>query len=393
MLNHIFKATPLIFLFIWVGTGVFAQNRTDTNEEDYSSDSLVSEAGRVRAFYPLPIISASPETSLRLGAVGVFLFRKEGQHPNTQLSSLRVPISYTLNKQFKAQVDFSYYSNYNMNILYGQLQWFNFPLLFWGVGSETPNSNEEIYTTQTANVDLYYLRRLKGNFFGGFVYKLLNSRITQKEEGGLLAQPGTIVGSDGGFTSGLGIRFRYDTRDNNMSAAKGVYLDAHVSTYQPWLGSDFSYTQLRFDGRKFFRPFKKHVLALQLEVVDTWGDPSFENMALLGGKMIMRGHYEGRYRDNTYYAAQVEYRLPLWRQNWIDNSKSLNFFERLGLVGFFGVGDVANSFGAFRLSEIKFSGGFGLRYLALPDERINIRLDFGFGTQTPGVYFQIREAF
>ena len=186
---------------------------------------------------------------------------------------------------------------------------------------------------------------------------------------------------------------RYDTRDNNLSAADGIYLDFRLSTYQFWAGSDFSYTQLRFDARKYFQPFKKHVLATQIFLVDTWGDPSFENLALLGGKTIMRGHYEGRYRDNAHYAAQMEYRLPLKRKEWIDGRKTLSFLERLGVVGFLALGDVAHSFSEIELSKIKYSAGFGIRYFILPEERINVRLDFGFGTQFPGVYFNIREAF
>ena len=45
------------------------------------------------------------------------------------------------------------------------------------------------------------------------------------------------------------------------------------------------------------------------------------------------------------------------------------------------------------LSKIKTSIGVGVRYLVLPKERINVRIDLGFGTQHPGLYFNIREAF
>ena len=62
-------------------------------------------------------------------------------------------------------------------------------------------------------------------------------------------------------------------------------------------------------------------------------------------------------------------------------------------MGFVGAGDVASSFGNIDLSKIKTSFGFGVRYLVLPKERINIRIDLGFGSQLPGLYFNIREAF
>ena len=107
----------------------------------------------------------------------------------------------------------------------------------------------------------------------------------------------------------------------------------------------------------------------------------------------MRGHYLGRYRDNNLYAAQIEYRLPLGRSNWIDERHNIPFWQRWGLVGFFGLGDVYGPDSNGSLSNIKSSVGLGVRYLILPEERINIRVDFGFGSQMPGFYFGIREAF
>jgi len=78
---------------------------------------------------------------------------------------------------------------------------------------------------------------------------------------------------------------------------------------------------------------------------------------------------------------------------WIDDREKIPFWQRWGLVGFVGAGDVSPTYGEINFSQIKASYGFGIRYLALPKERINISLDFGFGTQLPGVYFNIREAF
>ena len=370
----------------------YGQNTLEDLSDDV--DSLKNtDPGAIRKFYVLPIISASPETSLRLGVVGIFLFRKPEQAPETQLSSIRVPISYTVNQQIKVQADFSYYSNANKHILNASTEWFNFPLLFYGIGNETQESDEEIYTTQTFGVDLDYLRRVADNFYVAFGYKMTQSNIIDVEEGGMLAQPGLIPGNTGGLTSGIGTGIRFDTRDNNLCPAMGFLIDARVNTYQQWTGSEFKFTQLKIDLRKYFQPFKRHVLAVQVLLEDTWGDPSFETMTLLGGKMMMRGHYEGRFRDLTYYAAQAEYRLPIGRKNWIDTREKIPFKERWGLVGFFGVGDVAHSFQNIDLDDIKTSGGFGIRYLVLPKERINVRIDVGFGTRLPAIYFNIREAF
>jgi len=358
------------------------------------ADSLKAIDGEyVKRLYILPLISASPETSLRLGAAGVFLFRRKGMSSETQLSSIRVPVSYTLNKQFKAKIDVTYYANANRHIFNTTLQWFNFPLLFYGIGNNTLGGDEEIYTTQTLLAEFTYLKLVIPKFYAGLGYAYLKSDIVQFEEGGLLAQSGSIPGNTGSVTSGFNINLRFDSRDNNLNASSGLYADVKLSNYEPWMGSEYDFTSFNLDIRKYFHLFNKHVLAFQMVLVNTWGEPSFETMALLGGKTIMRGHYEGRYRDNSLYATQVEYRLPLGRSDWIDDREKVPFKERWGMVGFFGVGDVASSFGKIEFNKIKSSVGFGIRYLVLPKERINVRIDFGFGTQNPGLYFNIREAF
>jgi outer membrane protein assembly factor BamA len=358
------------------------------------ADSLKAiEDNYVRKFYVLPIISAAPETSLRLGAVGVLLYRIRGMTPETQLSSIRLPISYTLKNQFRAQLNSTYYSNSNKVIIDATILWINFPLLFYGVGNDTQDADEEIYTTQTLKIDFSILKSLMPKFYIGLGYNYFDSKIVKYQEGGYLEQPDLIPGNTGSIVSGFNLNIRYDNRDNNLCASSGFYADLKIASNEPWMGSDYDFTRLDLDLRKYFQPFSKHVLAVQLVMANIWGDPSFETMALLGGKMIMRGHYEGRFRDNSLYAAQVEYRLPLRRSNWIDERKKVPFKERFGLVGFFGVGDVGSSFGNIDLSKIKTSMGIGIRYLVLPKERINVRLDFGFGTQLPGVYINVREAF
>jgi len=372
----------------------FVDAQTPLKKIADGADSLKTiEGDYVRKFYALPIISASPETSLRLGAVGVFLFRKKGMTPETQLSSIRLPVSYTLNGQFQAKLNSTYYSNSNKVIINATGQWFNFPLLFYGVGNDTQSADEEVYTTQTLRIDLSFLKSVVPNFYVGLGYNYFESKIVEFESGGQLEQPDLITGNTGSITSGFHLSVRFDNRDNNLCAASGFYADLKISNYEPSFGSEYDFTRLDLDLRKYFLPFGKHVLAVQLVMANIWGTPSFETTALLGGKMIMRGHYEGRFRDNSLYAAQVEYRLPIGRTDWIDTREDIPFKERWGVVGFVGFGDVASSFGNIDLSKTKSSIGLGVRYLVLPKERINIRIDFGFGTQHPGLYFNIREAF
>jgi hypothetical protein len=47
----------------------------------------------------------------------------------------------------------------------------------------------------------------------------------------------------------------------------------------------------------------------------------------------------------------------------------------------------------FSLKRFKPTYGIGLRYLFSKEEKINLRVDLGFGQDTNGIYFGIEEAF
>jgi outer membrane protein assembly factor BamA len=363
-------------------------NASSTYEE---KDSIKSRNG---SFMVLPIITYSPETSLRLGAIGIYFFRGQQAPEGTQLSTVKLPINYTLNNQIKVRLSYEIFSNANKHIFKGVVEWIQFPLQFWGIGNNTPDSNEEIYTTRTLTWDFNYLAKVRPGVFLGTQFIQQSSKISELDEDGQLIQEGLIPGNDGALTSGLGIIARYDRRDNNFNATTGPYVQGNLTTYQSWLGSDYEFTKLRLDLRHYLQTFeKRHVLAFNLVAEHNWGTPTFETMALLGGDQIMRGHYLGRFRDNTMLAAQMEYRFPLIRKSWIDEREKMPFLERWGMVGFVGFGNVAPSVSGLGFEHLKSSWGLGLRYAAKPEERLNIRIDFGFGTQNPGFYLNIRESF
>jgi outer membrane translocation and assembly module TamA len=77
-------------------------------------------------------------------------------------------------------------------------------------------------------------------------------------------------------------------------------------------------------------------------------------------------------------AFQAEYRLPL--------------FWKLSLAGFAGAGRVASRLSGLGLSGFKNVAGWGLRFKVTP-EGATLRLDFGYGKGTSGMYFTAGEAF
>ena len=61
---------------------------------------------------------------------------------------------------------------------------------------------------------------------------------------------------------------------------------------------------------------------------------------------------------------------------------------------FGGAGNVADEIMNLSFSDLKYSYGAGLRFLFNKEQKVNLRVDFGFGNDgTKGIYFGIEEAF
>jgi outer membrane protein assembly factor BamA len=118
---------------------------------------------------------------------------------------------------------------------------------------------------------------------------------------------------------------------------------------------------------------------LRLALCGTTNDTPFFERCQFGSSNDLRGYAVGRYYDDVMYAAQIEYRTPLWK--------------RLGGVVFAGVGSVASSFSDLDTADSLPAAGFGLRYLASPKQRVNVSADLAFGRDESALYVYIGEAF
>jgi outer membrane protein assembly factor BamA len=195
---------------------------------------------------------------------------------------------------------------------------------------------------------------------------------------GLLAA-GDIPGSRGGTLSGVGLFAKWDSRDNTFSSSRGSYCALSLNFFTPLLGSDFAFTQLTLDARKYVPVGRSSVLAVQGIFKSARGECPFQALPMFGGLNLLRGYYEGRYRDRSMLAVQAEYRRPLW--------------GRFGFCAFAGLAQVQPEPGLLALSEFHSAAGVGLRYKFNRRENLNVRLDVGFAGPAPAFYLTFAEAF
>ncbi len=327
----------------------------------------------------LPVVFYTPETRLALGAAMHYCFNSESSFKNGRPSSLLAAITYTQNHQILNEInpDF-YWRNGSLN-LKGRLSYTKFPTLFYGIGNKTKAENKEYFTPQTVNVKIQLKRKMVSALKFGLHYEFEKSRIIKIKPHGLLDQT-HIVGKNGGQVSGLGFDVDWDSRNHIFFPTSGAYYRFSVLWFKPAFLSQFRFNKYQLDLRKYYALTSNQVIALQFYLQIITGKPPFQQLSLLGGRQQMRGYFEGRFRDRQLGTIQFEYRfVPVW---W-----------KLGLVAFLGAGDVAPDLQSFRLQNLKYSAGIGVRYLVRQQDRIHLRLDVGFGQKSSGVYITFGEAF
>ncbi|MBB6459268.1 BamA/TamA family outer membrane protein [Flammeovirga kamogawensis] len=181
-------------------------------------------------------------------------------------------------------------------------------------------------------------------------------------------------------TSGIGLTFDYDSRDNIFSTSKGMYFNLYSLSYFDAIGSDADFTGLYGEYSYFYSIKKNMILASKANIAALFGDVPFieENVMGFGGTRFqdLRGYNKGQFRGNQMYMVQTELRWRFYK-NW-----GANFYCGMGTV-----------FTAEQNVPFLPAGGLGLRYKASKQYNINVGIDAAWGKDDNGIYFLIGEAF
>lgn len=330
-----------------------------------------------------PVIKLSPETSLGFGAAFIFNWDFKNVSAGTFSSIGRSTFYYTLNNQMDWTSYYEIYTNNNDFIFIGSVSLRRFPQFYYGLGNDIESADREKLDYQRLYFNLRNRYRVYKGFYLGLAYyynTLYNVTWDDGENSKFWNNP-ELLGTNGYRVSGLGPELTYDSRDIPSSPLRGSYLNIAYLSYGKWIGSEYKYQGLEFKLSQFFPVSQKRhwVLGLNFYGKLAWGDTPFDQIPGLGSDRIMRGYYNGRYREKNYMAAQAEWRMPVWKV--------------VGITAWVGTGQVANNVGDYTWNGLKPNFGVGLRIMFDKASRTNIGIDQGFGRDTKGTYFSIGEAF
>ncbi len=329
-------------------------------------------------FLILPVLGSSPETDFMFGGVTQYYFREPGSDPDSRPSTFSAVFIYTTKKQIVSILSLELYRKNEEFQISGGLTYTKFPDKFWGIGNNTIDDNEEDYTPELIGFSLFAKKRFRPGLYLGLEYEFYKSNIIEVETGGILSS-GSIPGSTGGIASTVGLMLDYDHRDNIFSATSGQFFSFRANFFDESFGSDYNFKTATVDLRQYFSIFDDQVFAVQAYMRALSGIPPFQMLSLLGGESYLRGYYMGRYREKNMLTCQMEYRTSDWKN--------------IGMVAFAGLGNVGNKLSDIEFGDLKHSVGFGFRYTISRAERVKIRMDFGFGKDSSGMYLSLNEAF
>jgi Omp85 superfamily domain len=366
---------PIIVLLLCVASDAFGQSTPA--EKDTMTMSQKME--NIFKYVPAPIITYSTEAGNTFGLAKFNLFRL------SKMDTLSRPskISEVVTVSTKGRVNVSISNDLIFNAdKYMILSYFNFkkqPEYMLGIGNDVSIDDVEQVTIDRVKFYTTAMRKVAKDTYAGISFDVADYFGVALDSNSFISEQ-NVTGQYGGTDIGVGFAAALDSRDNRYNAYEGALLLSTLTFYPEWLGSRYNFTSFYLDGRTYFNPWYKHVIAVQSTLTYTTKNVPFYDLAQLGGEDRMRGYYKGALRDKLLVDAQVEYRMPIWGM--------------FGITTWIATGRVADKFSNFSLNGLWLSYGGGIRIRVDTKNNTNLRFDMGFGPNgVSGFYFNFAEAF
>ncbi|MDO3626905.1 BamA/TamA family outer membrane protein [Mucilaginibacter sp. BT774] len=330
------------------------------------------DSTRHSSFVVLPVLSSAPETGLEIGGAGLYSFYSDTLKKSiTKVSNVYGYASVTTKGQSRFSLSTTYFSPQNQWHVYSAVSYIHFPFNFYGIGNSTRKADGELVDEKRFRFNIDAEKLVTKNLYvgavaGGFNYKYTNADPTSS----LFETDPQVQDRSGGANVFFGPSLIFDTRDNNTYTSKGAIITAYYNLMHGILSNN-NYISgfLNIEYSQFFKLSKKLILGVDIQEQSlTGGRSPFYLLPTLGSDEMMRGYYNGRYRDRNFIAGQTELRYRIT--------------ERIGIVGFLGAGEVAH--GDFSINTLKPNYGGGLRYFFDTEKGLSIRADYGIGEKVQG---------
>lgn len=329
------------------------------------------DTSRKSSLLVLPVFSSAPETGLEIGGAALFSFYSDTTDRRTNVSTIFGYTTITTKGQTKLSLNLNYWTPHNKRHYIANSSFYNYPFNFYGVGNNTKLANQQLVSEkrykESFECDFILGRKIYiGYVVGGFKYFY---KYDPDKEDVLNADP-LVQDRRGGMAAYVGPSITFDSRNSNTYATKGAIINAYYNLmHGAFINNGYKGGFFDIEYAQFFSLTRSLVLGTDVQEQSLTGAASpFYLLPQMGSDEMMRGYYQGRYRDRNYIAGQTELR---WRIN-----------KRFGLAAFAGTGEVFHS--GLRLQQLKPDYGGGIRYFFDVQKGLAVRLDYGIGQKPAG---------
>ena len=355
-----------------------ADTAGDSGHATASGDSLPARRAPTpqrKAIYFYPVPTGEQLTGLKLTLVGAYLWRT-AMDGTTRPSAIFHHSAFTTKHQILIGFGGDLWAPQNTKHLNFGIEYSRFPAPFYGIGPNTPQSAEELFTPRTFTVGFTAQREFRPHTYVQLGWHVLHASIVDRAPGGLLIGD-TIPGSSGYTEVAPEIGLVFDNRDRLFDPRSGAFIEAHARVNLPPLGGSSGYQLYLLDSRVYRTVRPGSVLAMQLAFAGASGTVPFEELPQLGGSEL-RAYVYGRWRDRVALSGQAE-----WRQHVV---------WRCGVVAFVGAGVIGPDVASF--GPVRPTYGAGFRFNLLTKEDVNFSMDYARGQEgASALSFGFAEAF
>lgn len=390
MTNH-YLISKILVIFLITTTITFAQEGTSVHEHEETRDSIAekkkffdrvvsyfeeAKKDKSQSKFDLSFIggpSYSVDTKLGLGIVASGLYRMDKDDLSLPPSDVAIYTNFTTSGFFSIGVENTTIFPHDKYRFHYDMAFKFMPSKFYGIGYEAGSLGEYTkYDEYHLGLKFDILRQVLPNTYVGLVFSAQNiqSRNFQTEE----IRPDT----DSKDTAiGGGFIVSYDSRDFIPNPSKGLFVQYEQTFFPKTLGSNKHFGNIKFTTRAYKQVWKDGLLAFDLNGEFNNGDVPWTMLSKVGGSRQMRGYFMGQYRDRKQINTQIELRQKI--------------YNRHGIAVWGGAGNAFKNMNEFDWSHTLPTYGIGYRWEF--KNRVNVRLDYGFGKGQSGFYFNIYESF
>lgn len=377
----------IFFLLITFSLDIYAQEK---GIKAYMKRRAAKKEAAIEEGKPFLSVLAgpgyTPENGLLIGGGILYTFKTNPEDSLIQRSSVPINTFYSTkgNYGFNAKLaSFWFEDKIRFNFV-GKFS--NANDNYFGVGFSEINRLKQgdsttAYKRRRFQIAPTLLVRIMQNIYAGIGIDLNKSEVTEinpfMEQNSYYNQFGPE-----NYNAGIKFNLNYDSRDITVNAWKGWFVNFNATFYGDYLGSDNDYNIYELDIRTYHQIAREgNTIAVKLYGRLGTGDIPYEELTKIGGTNALRGYIDGQYRDRSGV-----YLISEWRHMFLKSSKELS---KHGIAVWLGSGSIADDLDS--INEWIPNLGVGYRFEVQP--RMNLRIDFGIGRESSGLYFNFTEAF